>query len=282
MYAQVALTLLGAALAQEVEADAIPAFEPGCMPLDLDTKVELAINELTDAEFDSAQRISEAAIAALPCVPRVADPDDLATLWQVQGSVHVFQGAPQLAEAPFRQSGAVYPGWFNDNLGPQARQAWVSATEGLTGEAHITAWPIPDDGVLYVDGAARDGREASVLPGEHLVQVAIGADVQFARMLALEDGQVADIATGLPEPTQVKAFTLPLGLGIASFVAAGGAVTGAILLDGELEGLSQSGKPGTLRLARYSSVGLAYVGTPLLVVGSGYGIWRHVQLRRGR
>ena len=70
--------------------------------------------------------------------------------------------------------------------------------------ASLTVWPIPDDGVLYVDGHGHAAQPVEVLAGHHLVQVAVGAEVAWAWTGELPTGESLALETGLPEPTQVR------------------------------------------------------------------------------
>ncbi|MCB9764745.1 MAG: hypothetical protein H6739_33525 [Alphaproteobacteria bacterium] len=289
------LTLMGLtalALAQEapeeapetpIEATAdepaeAPAEVPtqACEPYDLDTQVDLAIVELNDDALEDAERLAADAITHLPCLPRVADPDDLASLWQVRGAAAIYGGRPEAAGPFMRQAAALYPGYFNERLGGQAQQAWAEAGEGLSGEGTIEAWPIPDDGVLYVNGQAREEQPVALLPGDHFVQVAVGAEVLYAQIVPLADTDAILLETALPEPRRIS---WPLTFGILSGLGAAGAYTGAVLLDRQLTDAANSDQPETLRAYRAGSVGLGYAATPLLIAGAASGIVIHVRNR---
>ncbi len=165
---------------------------------------EDAVAAVTDDELAWAREIVGSTLGRLGCAARVADPQDLATLYQARAAA-AFYATPQLDWTPDLQaSTAMNPGWFNDRLGPELKLAWEAAASGVAGEALVTANPIPDDGVLYLDGQLREDQPVPLLPGPHLVQVAVGAEVGFAWTGELEDGQVLVLETGLPEPTEVR------------------------------------------------------------------------------
>ena len=105
------LGFIGAASAQE------------CATIDLDAEVEYAVTNVTDLALDDARRVAEAAILNLSCLQRVADPQDLATLWQVLGASDVYDGKTAEAAPDFVQAAVMAPGFFNDRLGPEPRAA---------------------------------------------------------------------------------------------------------------------------------------------------------------
>ncbi len=200
--------------------------QAGAQPLhcevDLDVAAEDAVAAVTDDELSYARDIVNTTLARLDCVARVADPQDLATLYQARAAA-AFYAQPQLLwSADLQAAAAVNPGWFNERLGPELRLAWEGASVGVSGQATIYAVPIPDDGILYVDGHPADSQPWPVLPGPHLVQVAVGAEVGYAWSGELVDGQELVLETGLPEPTVVRPFrdnpllVAGLGLGVAT------------------------------------------------------------------
>ncbi|MCK6520316.1 hypothetical protein L6R49_02640 [Myxococcota bacterium] len=260
------LGLVGAASAQE------------CSAIDLDAEVEYAVGSVTDLDLDDARRVAEAAILNLGCLQRVADPQDLATLWQVLGASDVYDGNTAAAAPDFAQAAAVAPGFFNDRLGPEPRAAWEAAAQTVTGEVTLDVWPISGNAVLYIDGVIREERPVTLAPGAHLIQVAVGADVVFGRVITMEAGQSARVETGLPEPEREKP-PVPLILGVVSALGAAGAYTGAVLIDRELAGYSAAGDADALSQARARSVTLGYAVTPALAVGAAAGITLHIRSR---
>ncbi len=198
-----------------------------CPEVDLDVAADDAVRALTDDELSYAWDVATSALGQVDCVPRVVDPQDLATLYQARAGARFYAVPPQDHQSDLVQSAVVLPGWFNDRLGPDLRQAWERAATGLSGQAQLRVWPIPDDGVLYIDGQARDTQPAGVLPGQHLVQVAVGAEVGWAWSGALADGQDLTLETGLPEPTTarlvrdnpllVSGLALALGVGSGAY-----------------------------------------------------------------
>jgi len=169
--------------------------------VDLDVAAEDAIAAVTDDELTWARDIVDSSLARLECAARVVDPQDLATLYQARAAA-AFYAAHQLDWAPDLQASiAANPGWFNDRLGPDLRLVWEAASAGVVGLASVHVAPIPDDGVLYVDGRLSESQPVDVLPGPHLIQVAVGAEVGFAWAGELAHDQELVLETGLPEPT---------------------------------------------------------------------------------
>jgi hypothetical protein len=249
-----------------------------CATIDLDTEVEYAVTHVTDLALDDARRVADTAILNLSCLQRVADPQDLATLWQVLGASDVYDGKITDASPDFVQAAVMAPGFFNDRLGPEPRAAWEAAAQTVSGEVVVEVWPISGNAVLYIDGVIRDEQPVTLPPGTHLIQVAVGADVVFGRALILEAGQSARVETGLPEPEREKA-PVPLILGVASALGAAGAYTGAVLIDRRLEGHSASGDAEALAQDRARSAMLGYGVTPALMVGAAAGITLHIRAR---
>jgi len=192
----VTLWVLGAAAAQGLPTP--------CPDVDPDVSADDAVRALTDDELVFAREVATEALDQLDCVPRVVDPEDLATLYQTRAGAAFYADPQQPFAADLAASAGVYPGWFNDRLGPDLRQAWEEASAGISGTASLSVWPIPDDGVLYVDGAAQDAQPLATSPGPHLVQVAVGADVLWAWAGSLAPSAELTLETGLPEPTKAR------------------------------------------------------------------------------
>lgn len=214
------LWLLGAAAAQEPPAP--------CPDVDLDVAADDAVRALTDDELAYARDVATAALAGVGCVTRVVDPEDLATLYQVRAGAGFYADPPLAFIDDLKASAVALPGWFNDRLGPELRRAWEDAAAGIGGSAALRVGPIPDDGVLYVDGQSREGPEVAVAPGPHLVQVAVGAEVAWAWAGPLADGDALSLETALPEPTRARVVRdnpLLFG-GLAAGVAVGGGLIG--------------------------------------------------------
>lgn len=200
-----------------------------CTPLDLDAQVDLAVTAVTDDELGEASRLAQEGLDNLVCQERVVDPEDIASLHQVQGAVGVYSNQPRLADEALQQAKAVYPAWFNDRLGGSVKTVWDH--QPTSGEATLTAWPIPDEGVLYVDGLARAEQPVALSPGRHLVQVAVGAEVAYVDLVDLADGQLIELATGLPEPTHSRRVSPWLIATASSAAVAGGLYGGALYAD---------------------------------------------------
>ncbi len=201
---------------------AASASDEGCR-VDLDVAAEDAVAAVTDDEHAWAREIVDTTLARVSCLSRVADPEDLATLYLARAAA-AFYATPRLPWVPdLLAAAALHPGWFNDRLGPDLRLEWEAASTKVTGEASLSAAPIPDDGVFYVDGVHRLDQPVSILPGPHLVQVSVGAEVAFAWFGELTDGQALALETGLPEPTRARPFRdnplLVAGLGLGAATA---------------------------------------------------------------
>jgi len=213
----VMLLTVPAALAEEAAAP--------CPEVDLDVAAEDAVGAVTDDELVYARDLADQALTQLGCVSRVADPEDLATLYQARAAAGFFADPPLAFEADLVQATVVHPGWFNDRFGPDLRRAWEEAGARVSGEATLSVWPIPDESLLYVDGHPWEAQPVVVLPGQHLVQVAKGAEVVWFWHGPLEAGGEVDLATGLPEPTRARLLRdnpLLVG-GLAAGLAVGGA-----------------------------------------------------------
>ena len=98
-----------------------------CPDWDLDATAESALLLVSDAEFDRALSVTEDAIERLHCLDRVADPEALATLWQVRAAAGLYGGYPEIVESNLVQAAAVNPGWFEKDLGGALRERWVEA-----------------------------------------------------------------------------------------------------------------------------------------------------------
>lgn len=238
------LLLIGAGAAQD------------CDPLDLDAHVDAAVTAVTDDELGDASRLAEEALANLVCQTRIVDPEDIASLYQVQGAVGVYSERPQLADSALRQARAVYPGYFNERLGGSVRAVWDNQSAPLGGT--LTAWPIPDDGVLYVDGLARVEQPVALSSGTHLVQVAVGAEVAYVDLVELTDSQLIEIATGLPEPTRARRVSPWLIGTVTGAAVGGGLLAGSQYYDQSMldEAAEEKPKLSTMDSARAASVGM--------------------------
>ena len=231
--------------------------------LDLGAQVEKAVVAVTDDELDLASRLAKEGLDSLSCQPRVPSPEELATLYQVRGAVGVYGGNDALAESALAQAKSTHPGWFNDRLGSGVRTVWEAQTP--TGEGLVTVWPVPDDGVLYIDGQARSEQPVLVPAGSRLVQVAVGAEVAFVEVVQLADGQELEFATGLPEPTADRRRFTPWLVGtLVGAGAAGGLTGGAASLHDDMESARDDGDLSTLREHRGQQ--------QLLVAGAGAGL----------
>jgi len=232
-----------------------------CPDWDLDATAESALLLVSDAEFDRALSVTEDAIERLHCLDRVADPEALATLWQVRAAAGLYGGYPEIVESNLVQAAAVNPGWFEKDLGGALRERWVEAGRDPGEPSRITAWPIPDDAVLYVDGMLWPEQPALVHPGTHLVQVSLGAEVQYAKVVALAPEQQVNLDTGLAEPTSLRRLSPWLVGGIASAVAAGGTYAGAVAMSNQARATED---PASLDEAWRRAAVLGYVATPAL------------------
>lgn len=262
------LLLISAAWAQEP-----------CPAPDVPTVAEQAVQHLAMDELDLAsQRVAEA-IAGLECLERVPEPEHLVTLWQVRGAVGHFSGNAAMAEENLAIARGMHPGWFNEDLGAELRAIWEASEP--QGGATVKAWPIPDEGVLYVDGQLRSEQPVQLSAGPHLVQVAIGAEVQYSHFAELGAGQELELATGLPEPTRQRRLGPWLLASAGGAALAGGAWTGAWILDTQLQPLRDEGDLEGLQQARLGSLALAGGAVALGVVSAG-ALGMHVKWRKDR
>ncbi|HJN74885.1 MAG TPA: hypothetical protein QGF58_13210 [Myxococcota bacterium] len=252
-----------------------------CEALDLDAQVDAAVTAVTDDELGEASRLAEEGLANLVCQSRVPDPEDIASLYQVQGAAGVYSGRPQLADSALRQARVTYAGYFNERLGSSVQEVW----EGLepAGSGTLTAWPIPDEGVLYVDGLARAEQPVALGAGTHLVQVALGAEVAYVDSIELADGQLLEMATGLPEPTKARRVS-PWLIGTVSAAGLGGGLyAGAVTFDGVMNDEARSKNPelDVIDQNRSLSVGLASGAAVAAVVGAvSLAMWTREQVKK--
>ena len=196
MSASVILLLLGPAVAQQL-------VDP-CPEVDLDVAADDAVRAVTDDELGFARDLATTALEKVASLSRVADPEDLATLFQARAASGFYADPQQECEGDLIASSAIYPGWFNTRLGSELQEAWVSSSEGALAPATLSVGPIPDGGVLYVDGHRQVAQVVELVPGLHLVQVSVGAEVAWAWTGVLAPGEHRDLASGLPEPTPVR------------------------------------------------------------------------------
>jgi len=255
-----------------------------CEALDLDAQVDAAVTAVTDDELGEASRLADEGLANLVCQSRVPDPEDIASLYQVQGAVGVYSDKPQLADRALRQAKATYPAYFNERLGGSVKT--VFDNQQAVGEGTLTAWPVPDEGVLYVDGLARAEQPVALSPGTHLVQVALGAEVAYVDVIELADGQLIELATGLPEPTKARRVS-PWLIGTVTSAAVGGGLAGASMyFDQQMQAASEptdGSAPvlGSIDSNRQASVRLAYGAAGVAVVGAtSLGLWTREQVKR--
>jgi len=212
-----------------------PASAAECAPIELNAAANSAVELVIDDELDAASRAAWDGLAALECLTRVPDPEDMATLWQVLGAIETYRGERELAAEHLARSAAVHPGWFNERLGQEVQEAWADATVALTDSAGLAVWPVPTGGLLLLDGVVRPPTSLDVAPGRHVVQVVVDEDLVYSLVLELADGQRAEIATGLPEPEVAGSSVSPwlVGAGAAALAAAG-SYTAALVVDRRL------------------------------------------------
>ncbi len=202
---------------------AVSAAAADCEPVPLGPTAAHAVDLVIEDELDAAAREAWRGLGALECIEEVPRPEDLATLWQVLGAVEVYRGELALADDHLARAVAVHPGWFDDRLGQDVQEVWALVSAAAVASAGISAWPLPEGSVLYLDGVVRPGTPVELIPGRHIVQVIWDGAVAFQLVLELEDGQRAEIATGLPEPQVARRGPSPwlIGAGVAALGAAG-------------------------------------------------------------
>ena len=265
------LLLTSIALAQE------------CATFDLDARADQAIALLLDSQFDRALEVTDETIAQLECLEHVADPMDLATIWQIRGAVGVYGDKPALVNSELQQAAAMNPGYFNAALGPKVRAEWVAAGEDPGEPGRLTIQPIPDDGVLHIDGQPWTDQPALLTPGIHLIQVSVDQDVAFAKVVSLGPAMEITVETGLDPATKRVRITPWLVAGTTPALAAGGTYTTAVFATQKMVEASEDDDPEGV-LSGWNTVrGLGYVATPVLVVSTGAFAVAHVrELKRRR
>lgn len=247
--------LVGVAVAQD------------CPAMDVDQQAERAVVALTGADFELAERLADEGLSILSCAPRVVDPQDVATLWQVKGAVGVYSQDMDKAEQALAQAAAVYPDWFNERLGAPVQGVWSEQVATLGEPVTLTVWPLPDESSLYVDGIQYQDPRVPLHPGVHLVQVADGADVLFAQELTLSAGQPQRVDTLLPEPENMLPSRLPWVLGgIAGLSAAGASYGVALSLRDDMELSANKGDPEGVTDVWQRHVAWGYVAAPTLAL----------------
>ncbi len=214
---------------------AAPAPAADCEPVSLGPLAARAVELVIEDELDAATREAWRGLGALDCTEEVPRPEDLATLWQVLGAVEVYRGELALADDHLARAAAVNPGWFDDRLGQDVQEVWSLVSAAAVASAGISAWPLPEGAVLYLDGVVRPATPVELIPGRHLVQVVWDGELAFQLVLELEDGQRAELATGLPEPQIARRGPSPwlIGAGVAALGAAG-SYAAAVRLDRSL------------------------------------------------
>jgi hypothetical protein len=198
-----------------------PATAADCAPVDTAAAAYDAVSLVLEDELEGAEARAREGIAGLECMALVPAPEDLARLWQVLGAIYVYRDMPELARPSLAQAAAVYPGWFEDDLGQPVREAWLAAAAELE-TASMAVWPVPGGGLLFVDGVVRPNEPFDVPAGRHFVQITHDQEIAFSRTLDLAGGQHAEIATGLPGPELGERGFSPFLLG------AGAAAAGAV------------------------------------------------------
>ena len=254
-----------------------------CTTFDLDARADQAIALLLDSQFDRALEVTDETIAQLECLDHVADPSDLATIWQIRGAVGVYGDKPELVNSELQQAAAMNPGYFNAALGPKVRAEWVAAGADPGEPGRLTVVPIPDGGVLHIDGQPWTDQPALLTPGLHLVQVSVDQDVAFAHLLRLGPAMDITIETGLDPATKRVRVTPWLIAGTSTALAAGGTYTGAVFATQRMVEASEDDDPDGV-LAGWDTVrGLGYLATPVLLATTGAFAFAHVrELKRRR
>jgi hypothetical protein len=212
-----------------------PALAKDCQPVDLHAVVQQGVQAILDYDENAARGHAERARASLACLDAVAAPADLADIWLVLAAAAFYDGHPDVAEPNLAQANAVDAGFYEEVLGYELRDLWHRVAAEPRAQASIRVAPVPEGAELLVDGRARYEQPVVVDQGYHLIQVAMGSEVLFGRVLDLGPDQAADVATGLlppSSPASVPWFALGAG---AAAVAAAGAYGTALLLDGQLE-----------------------------------------------
>lgn len=250
-----------------------------CPQMDIDQQAERAVVALTDADFELAGRLADEGLASLACAKRVVDGEDLATLWQVKGAAAIYTGQTELGAELMVQAAAANPYWFNERLGTPVQEVWAAQVAAQADPATLSVWPLPDGSTLYVDGRPQREPRVSLFAGQHLVQVAQGAEVLYAQEVTLAPAELSRVETGLPEPTLDAPPRWPW------LVAAGAGVAGAGVSYGIAHGLNddmvaaaEAADPDRLTGLRQQQLTWGYIAAPAFaVVGLGtasYGLVR--------
>ena len=254
-----------------------------CEPVDLDATSDAAIALLLDTQYDRVLEVTDDAIDRLICLDEVADPRDLASLWQVRGAVGYYGDRPELVKPALQQAAAMNPGYFNDALGPKVRAEWVAAGEDPGDPAQLTVGPIPDEGILHVDGQPWTDQPVLLTPGLHLVQVTVGQAVAYARVVQLTPGSEMALETGLDPATRRVKVTPWLVAAAGTGLGAGAAYTGAVVATGRMRDAADQDRPQEVDAAWSQVRTLGYVATPALVVTTGALAALHLrELKQGK
>lgn len=198
---------------------------------DAATLADEAVQALLEVDYEGATSGIEEAERGLLC-GGFAPPETVARVWQIRGALAVFDGDEAEAAAWIVPAAAAAPDALEPALGPRVREAWEEAMTVVRGSTIIVE---PDTTGRRV---AVDGLEgplpARVPAGRHLVQVGVGEEVAFRRIVEVPEAIGVVVTTGLvplpdPEPTvddEAGAASVGLHLGLGAGLGLGAKLTG--------------------------------------------------------
>ena len=195
---------------------------------------------VVEADLDAAEAGLSALEDAFAC-GTVADPQQLARMWLLEGAWLSFIGDTAGAIACWNAANRVAPNLWIPDLGDELRADYETATP-LDGSGHIDVEPV----LFWGSIAAVDGQMTAlpleVAPGLHLVQAGTAGDeIAIGRIISVTPNSTAVVATGLMDPAQMGSaapaepvvvaveskYPIRAHIGVGATVAIGDAISGA-------------------------------------------------------
>jgi len=140
-------------------------------------------------DLDSVQGRIDEVVAAFDC-GRAAQPEQMARLWNAEGSYLLLEGDPAAAEESFQAAKRVAPDLWTEAFGPKMRAAWDDTPDAVERgtiqvDPRLTWW------VVLIDGEPTK-IPAQVPTGLHIVQGGPSPDdVRFGKLVYVRPGGIA-------------------------------------------------------------------------------------------
>ncbi len=184
-------------------------------PCDPGVQAEAAQQAFLELDVPRVEEALRAAEEAMACGGAV-EPDVLARLWLIEGSILLFEGDSQSSAEAFSAAARVAPDQWIPDLGAKVRAVYEEAAANppsTTGEIILE----PDTGHIAVLDGAVVAFPATVPTGLHVVQVGNGSHMEFAQIISVARG-VNRVFTDLdpidskpedPEPEEIPPEQIP-------------------------------------------------------------------------